>query len=134
MLVRFSLSFAMVVLFVAGCSRQSPTVTVSGTVTYQDQPLAEASVSFIPIDGGRPATGETDGSGRFTLTTFKSGDGALPGEHVVIVEKLQQRKGDDVYAEYESVIPKRYGHVKHSDLKADVVLRGSNEFVFALQD
>ncbi len=71
---------------VSGCRREQPRVVpVSGQVRYAGKPLAEAKVLFVPQAGGRPATGDTDQQGRFRLTTFERGDGALVGEHAVTV-------------------------------------------------
>ena len=67
-----------------GCGPGSDTVPVSGIVTYQGQPLAEVEVTFFPEEG-RPASGVTNASGRYTLSTFASNDGAIPGEHRVVI-------------------------------------------------
>jgi hypothetical protein len=56
-------------------------------VTLGGQPLEGAAVTFTPVEGGRPATGATDAQGRFRLSTFDPGDGAVLGEHVVTVYK-----------------------------------------------
>lgn len=58
---------------------------VNGTVSAGGQPLADAGVTFTPLEGGRPAWATTDKQGRFALTTLKGGDGALVGEHVVTI-------------------------------------------------
>lgn len=84
--------FAAVVLAAvfSGCGPDRPeTVTVRGTVTLDGQPVEGATVGFNPQGGGRPATGMTDSSGAFTLTTFVPGDGALPGKHAVTVSKVR---------------------------------------------
>ena len=76
----------LIFVLVAGCGPDRPrTHKVSGTVTLDGNPIAGASVMFIPESGGRPATGVTDEEGEFTLSTFESGDGALPGKHAVTV-------------------------------------------------
>ena len=47
-------------------------VPASGTVIYEGAPLAEAIVSFSPIDGqGMAGTAMTDAKGRFVLSTRK---------------------------------------------------------------
>jgi len=73
-------------LTAAGCGRGpgSP-VKVEGVVTLDGKPLPGATVTFAPVEGGRPASGRTDADGSFRLTTFRSDDGALPGEYKVIV-------------------------------------------------
>jgi hypothetical protein len=74
-------------LVVGGCGRSDrpPLGKVSGVVKLDGTPVPNASVMFTPIAGGRPASGTTDAAGRFSLTTFDQGDGALIGEHRVTV-------------------------------------------------
>jgi hypothetical protein len=52
-------------------------------------------VVFHPEKGGTQASGLTDSEGAFNLTTFNTGDGALPGSYRVTVQKLQSN-GDAV--------------------------------------
>ncbi|MEK6262055.1 MAG: hypothetical protein AABP62_25945 [Planctomycetota bacterium] len=84
---------AWLLLFVAlaGCggSKSGPeilkTVSVNGTVTYQNQPLESFQVVFTPTNGRRPSMGRTDASGKFALGTNTPGDGATVGSHKVSV-------------------------------------------------
>lgn len=85
---RFRFALLVVVLLVTvGCagSDRPPLGKVKGVVTLDGTPVPNASVMFTPIAGGRPASGTTDAEGRFSLTTFDPGDGALIGEHRVTV-------------------------------------------------
>jgi hypothetical protein len=68
----------------AGCggSRTSP---VEGTVLLDGKPVAGASIQFIAQGKGRDATGETDASGQFTMSTYKPRDGVLPGSYKVVI-------------------------------------------------
>lgn len=71
-----------------GCGESSdlpPTATVTGTVTYQGQPVANAQITFYPDEGRKPASGTADEDGAYSLTTFSNGDGAIPGTHKVTV-------------------------------------------------
>ncbi len=87
--------FACFVFIFQGCggSNEYETTPVSGVVTCQGKPVANATVNFTPVaDGsraagqrGRVALGLTDKDGRFTLTTYKDGDGAIIGKHIVTV-------------------------------------------------
>ena len=79
-----TLAIASLVLF--GCGGKDTPVKVSGVVTLEGKPLADASVIFWPDGNGRQANGSTDSEGKFTLTTQKAGDGALPGTYKVIVK------------------------------------------------
>lgn len=65
--------------------------TVKGRVLLDGQPVAGATVLFMPDpDGqGRPATGTTDSDGYFYLTTYRRDDGALPGTYRIVVSKTE---------------------------------------------
>jgi hypothetical protein len=79
----------------AGCggSNEYETTPVSGVVTCEGKPVANATVNFTPLpEEGRPtgqrgrvALGLTDKDGHFTLTTYKDNDGAIVGRHTVTV-------------------------------------------------
>ena len=62
-----------------------------GTVTLDGKPVPELVVTFTPqapASGGNPgksATGRTDAEGKFTLSTYQMGDGAIVGTHQVAV-------------------------------------------------
>ena len=72
--------------FAVGCGKSGPEMApVSGVVTLDGAPVANASVMFMPEGGGRPATGLTDAQGKFALETMEPGDGALVGKHKVTV-------------------------------------------------
>jgi hypothetical protein len=70
-------------LAAAGCGRQPAidTLPVEGIVTLDGQPLAGATVTFIPVQEGAgvSATGTTDSSGKYLLTAVGAGLGAEPG-------------------------------------------------------
>jgi hypothetical protein len=75
----------------SGCnqSNRPATFPVHGKVTYRGQPVADASVTFITPGASRAATGTTDESGNFQLTTFEHNDGAIAGTHDVTVKKYE---------------------------------------------
>lgn len=78
------LALAGVVSALIGCGGSKQPVPVSGVVTLDGKPLKYTRVTFNPVErGGHMAVGMTDEQGRFTLTTFEDGDGALPGEYKV---------------------------------------------------
>jgi hypothetical protein len=77
-----------------GCSQgddRPATYQVTGTVTWNNGPVAGANVSFAPaVQGeGRAAVGETDSSGKYTLSTFGGDDGAVPGAYNVTITKFE---------------------------------------------
>lgn len=70
---------------------------VSGSVSIGGVPVTGAIVVFSPeTEGsGRGATGITDDSGNFVLGTFSKDDGAVPGNYVVLVSKLEQSESEE---------------------------------------
>jgi len=81
-----------------GCGASHPSLTVvTGTVTYDGEPLADATIVLMP-DGGdgtaKTADGRTDAQGQFKLvTTFPDGaviDGAVEGAYVLRVVKYEE--------------------------------------------
>lgn len=86
---------ALIGLFTAGgCERDARPVPMEGVLTFEGKPLAKARVQFTPVASGRPAFGLTDEEGRFRLTTYEAGDGALPGSYkVTVTHYLETREG-----------------------------------------
>jgi hypothetical protein len=74
----------------AGTGCGSKPVGIKGKITLDGAPLPGASVEFVPEAGGRSAEGMTDKDGKFTLTTYLTGDGALRGEYRVVINKTPQ--------------------------------------------
>jgi len=75
----------LVIMTVLGCSDGRPRrAPVSGQVLIDGKPLAYGSIRFMPV-GARPAMAKIGPDGRFTLKTFKDGDGAVLGTHTVTI-------------------------------------------------
>lgn len=78
-----------------GCGSSGPEIaSVEGTVTLDGQPLANASVVFVP-EGGRPAGASTDAQGKYVLNFSGGRKGALPGKNVVRISTLMGETTDD---------------------------------------
>jgi hypothetical protein len=69
-------------------------VKVEGVVTLDGKALPAATVTFVPTGDGRAASGRTDQDGSFRLTTFRTDDGAFPGEYkvTVTVQKMTEER------------------------------------------
>lgn len=146
------LSGTLALFVVTGCGGgpdRPQTVPVSGTVTYNGEPVADANVTFYPEEG-RPASGKTDAQGRFdSLTTFEPGDGAVVGKHTVTVnpssevsdEPIESGEAYAVPGEGngggggdESSIPEKYRDKASSDQTFTVEEGGENDFSIELTD
>jgi hypothetical protein len=98
--MRGRLLLGLVVVLAMGCTSRKY-VPVSGRVTMNGKPLANATVSFQPIAregaveaAGAGSTGKTDANGEFTLKNIAGQDGALVGEHRVLISLLTVKEED----------------------------------------
>jgi hypothetical protein len=140
-------------LAAAGCAAdanpkwQRPKVVhAGGVVRFNGQPLEGALVSFTNQTLSVSASGRTDAEGKFILTTFEPGDGAVPGKHTVSVSKVQSpnpvmdKSAAPVWRNARTppppqprwLIPKRYGNETTSGLIIEVAESGSLDVVLEL--
>jgi hypothetical protein len=148
-------------LATCGCSERRGLVPIEATFTLDGKPLEFASVTFLRIDSqqSRPASGMTQSDGSVSMTTYRQGDGVMPGEYKVCVSKRggvsMPSSGMSVVADrstvqYESrangkiagsrgpvepqitqVVPEVYGNAENTPLRC-VVPFDENELVFNL--
>lgn len=135
---RFHTSALLVtlILVLSGCFGGTgvATVPVAGSLEYKGAPVADATVTFIPVTGTeaelRTAVAKTNALGEFQLTTVKQNDGAIPGEYLVTVTKFEPQPEVTPSADIaapppkvvppKSLIPEKYGAPGTSGLKATV--------------
>jgi hypothetical protein len=95
-MTRFAASLLfLITVLTGGCSESSKpykTAPVSGVIKLDGQPLAAARVTFLPVveraaamQSGPEAIGDTDSSGRYSLTTVFGDPGASLGKNRVMV-------------------------------------------------
>jgi len=87
--LHFNYWVASFLLCLVGCSEKTPTTyPVLVKVAYPDgTPVVNAQVVFRSSEFKISARGSTGKDGSCRLTTFTAGDGALLGQHQVIVAK-----------------------------------------------
>ena len=103
-------------LAVAGCRDGRPTrVSVSGFVLIDGQPLKRGVIKFVPA-GGRPSVGNIEAGGRFTLTCYDGGDGAIPGTHRVQVSANRVISNTKI----EWYAPTKYADFRTSELRVEI--------------
>jgi hypothetical protein len=127
-------------VWVSGCGESgvAPTVKATGIVTYKGQGLSGVNVTFTP-DKGRSATGTTDPAGKFTLSTFKTGDGAVEGTHKVAITPsgTEPMPGTPEAAKAGAAkpeFPTKYRDPSQSGLTATVKKGAENNFKLELTD
>lgn len=146
---RIVLAFHVVICstIVVGCSgpaksNRPETARVSGTVTHKGQPIEGATIMFLPkVPPGNGAGGLTDSSGKFRLTTFESGDGAVPGSYLVTVIKTRIEDNPKAKTDpneppevHVHLLPAKYANPRDSGFAAEVEKGGENQFTFDLKD
>ena len=138
----------------AGCSGppsdRPATYPVTGTVTYNGSPLADANLNFQLADGSGASVAKTDAQGKYSVQTFVSGDGARPGEYKVAITKFETIEsdpnqvptdseeyappsGDEQAPPAKNLLPPKYADPNNSGLTATVT-EGDNTVDFELAD
>lgn len=81
---------SVLALVAVGCggSDRPPLAQAVGKVTLDGEAMAGATVTFIPVEGGRPTTSMTDAEGMYEMNTYGDDDGAPVGDHYVSVMKV----------------------------------------------
>jgi hypothetical protein len=134
------LALTLLLLVAAGCSKNYKLAPVSGRVTMDNRPLANAEVSFYPT-GGKDlpyATGTTDEQGNYKLEAFAGGRstaGAVVGENRVMIsvskvggtKKFNPRE----LSEGLDLVPAKYN--TDSELKCTVPPEGKQDANFDLK-
>lgn len=95
--VRFSVPLCLCVSLsvCVGCGASGPEIaSVSGKITMDGKPLANASVVFIPEDG-RPAGARTDANGNYVLNFTEGRRGAIPGKNSVRITTQREAEKDE---------------------------------------
>jgi hypothetical protein len=151
----WTVSPLLAALAVAGCSSDKlkstrpKVVQTGGVVNFNGQPLEGALVTFTNTTLKVSSVGRTDASGKFSLTTFDPGDGAVPGSQQVSVSKVKVNARADPNVDRTAVdskqqknepgperqwqIPERYGSMATSGLTADVPESGTRNIVLELK-
>jgi hypothetical protein len=118
-----------------GCGPRNPsTFPVQGRVEFEDGSVAEiGSVEFRSMTGTERMTarGKIEKDGSFTLSTFEPGDGALPGDHQVIVQQMVITEGL-AHHQHGRRVPGKYSDYGKSGLNANVKEQESNPIVIKL--
>src|SRR6476660_3270518 len=105
---------------------------VTGKVTLAGAPLPNALVTFNPTSGGSPSAGRTAADGTYSLLFSHKVNGAVVGEHVVIISTYQTAMEDPPTPEVPEKVPFKYREIETPALKA-TVKSGSNKLDFDLE-
>jgi hypothetical protein len=158
---RYAILALPVLLFMASCGTDDglgKRYPVSGTVTYNGQPLEKGEISFVSEDmkNNIGASGKIT-NGSYTLSTGGNNDGAQVGKYKVTItakedylekaradfQKESKKQSESTYippqyiakaeAAAKSLVPAGYGDPRTTTLKAEVKAE-SNKLDFKLSD
>jgi len=125
----------LVILFICnlvstGCSQsQIPAHPATGQVVFKSgSPVQVGTVELKSREHGIHARGEITRDGRFVLTTYESGDGAVAGLHdcvvvqMVIVEDVAQFRPSTY-----GIVHPRFGSYASAGLQVEIVPQQAND-------
>jgi hypothetical protein len=105
------ITFLPILVLAVGCDSRPKCVPVSGKVLIDGETLKYGAVVFVP-EGGRQSSGIIGADGRFQLTCFQPGDGALIGTHRVQVLASESINNSTM----KWLAPKKYADAQTSGL------------------
>jgi hypothetical protein len=136
---RACLVWVVPALLLAGCGGSAQIVPVSGRVTLDGRPLANATVTFVPVaaaagkDPLPSSVGTTDENGHYSLVLNSGGQtsGAVAGTHkVIILLGVQGGSTSDATPTFHKQLPEQYN--RKSKLECDVPAGGRDDANFDL--
>jgi hypothetical protein len=112
-----------------GCSRNPKTYRVRGTVEFASgQKVDFGTVEFRMPQLQTVARGLIQPDGRFRLSTFKPGDGAVAGDHEVVIVQTVVAADDHGHERSHHLVDRRFARYETSGLRVTVApQRGEQE-------
>ncbi len=133
-----ALALLLLLPLLAGCDG-SKYAKVSGRITLNGQPLANAAVVFSPVavegnaNPGLGSGGKTDADGRYTLLIAGTETkGAVLGKHKVRIMLISDNDSADDKLQKNKRLPPKYSG-KDTELEFEVVPGGSKAADFDLK-
>jgi hypothetical protein len=136
----FGLRLLCLSLAACGCGRgdRLATFPVAGRVVVDGLPLTRGSVTFVP-ERGRGSTGTLDAEGRYRLSTYAPGDGAVAGDQTVVISSFEPLAAADPGSGADMIdtpvrwlAPQKYSDPATSPLRFSVQPGGTNRADFEI--
>jgi hypothetical protein len=112
-----------------GCNRVAYDIApVHGKVTVDDISLFQGKVRFAPVakqdekNPGKPAFGKIESDGTYRLSTLQANDGAVVGEHWVMVVNVEEDLPDGVPEFFRVTLPDKMRVVSGKENQIDIKL------------
>jgi hypothetical protein len=140
MSLRAGLVLLVLALLLPGCGgAPPPTPPVSGRVTLDGKPLANAMVMFIPVAGPADkdplpsSVGTTDENGHYSLvlsSITRKATGAVVGKHKVMITIGAGGDSSDTKPTFHKQLPQQYN--RKTQLECEVPAAGRDDANFDL--
>ncbi|MBN1393698.1 MAG: hypothetical protein JW959_01520 [Pirellulales bacterium] len=127
---RFTISLltpaVLCLMLAAGCEHGPEVVPVEGRITYGGGPWPKPGVVyFLPVESAagsslRPAWAKFDTNGRFFATSFREGDGLVPGKYLASVECWEKPPSMSDPTPPVNLVPERFRSAQTSGLEFTV--------------
>lgn len=130
-----------------GEAKREPVYKAGGIVTRKGVPVEGAVVQLLSMSGKPGASGQTDAQGKFVLSTYGNGDGAVEGEFVVLISKPEtgsaaapttgatesddyvpppETEGEERTSGPKNLLPAKYANPMQSGLRVRIDSQGDN--------
>ena len=111
-----------VTIVASGCNQSENIYPVSGTIVFEDgSPVMFGDIEFQAFQEPINARGKIQRDGSFQVGTRSSSDGAVVGEHkVVIVQTVTNHFNLDVVHDHGHVVDPMYSNYQTTDLTVEV--------------
>lgn len=153
--MKYGVLILSILFFLSGCNTDDglpKTVPAKGIVLVDGQPIEGAVVVLMQDSGSNFARGITDKSGNFSLDTFETKRGAIPGDYKVTISKtvtvesrtkmskameqeaLEAAGGDasQINASWVNDLPNKYASPGTSGLNVTIPAAGKTDIKFEL--
>lgn len=137
---RSCMASVVLALLLAGCGGDSYQIApVSGRITLDSKPLANAAVIFVPAAGAEvknrspSSIGTTDADGRYSLVLDNESEmtGAVLGKHKVKITIGAQADSNDTKRTFHRQLPAKYN--RKTELECEVPAGGRTDANFDLK-
>jgi hypothetical protein len=137
MTIRHSLIWIALAGPLTGCGGGPKPVPVSGRVTLDNKPLANATLQFVALSRSSDnayqvsSVGTTGDDGRYTLAlnTDANAKGAVAGKYKVIIT-VGAPSGTETKHTFHKQLPERYN--RKTELECDIPAQGRDDANFTL--
>ena len=112
-----------------GCSGKIRTYPVTGKVTFEDgSPVKFGQIEFQSSQHPITARGTIQRDGTFSLGTYTENDGAVAGEHsVVIIQFVVDHMNVQVEHDHGDLVDRKYASFETTDLTAKIEASNENQ-------